>query len=85
MKPTAFLINTARGELVEEGALLEALENGRIAGAGLDAFREEPPTDPAWYALKNVIMGSHCAASTQGAARNMGRFAVENLIRDLKR
>lgn len=83
MKPTAFLLNTARGELVDEPALLDALTKKQIAGAGIDAFCEEPPQDPRWYTLDNVIMGSHCAASTPGATQRMGRFAVQNLLRDL--
>ncbi len=83
MKPDAILINTARGGLVDEAALLDALEGGRIYGAGIDAFAEEPPKDPRWFKLENVVLGSHCAASTDGASRNMGRMATENLIRDL--
>ena len=83
MKPDAVLINTARGGLVDEAALLDVLEAGRIWGAGIDAFAQEPPTDPRWFKLENVVLGSHCAASTTGAARNMGRMATENLIRDL--
>ena len=59
------------------------MEAGRIYGAGIDAFAQEPPTDPRWFTLENVVLGSHCAASTAGAARNMGRMATENLIRDL--
>lgn len=85
MKPDAILINTARGGLIDESALLDALEAGRIYGAGIDAFAQEPPEDPRWFALENVVLGSHCAASTAGAARNMGRMATENLIRDLGR
>lgn len=83
MKPDAILINTARGGLIDEPALLDALETGRIYGAGIDTFAQEPPADPRWFALENVVLGSHCAASTVGAARNMGRMATENLIRDL--
>lgn len=83
MKPDVILINTARGGLIDESALLDALEAGRIYGAGIDTFAQEPPADPRWFALENVVLGSHCAASTAGAARNMGRMATENLIRDL--
>ena len=64
-------------------ALLDALENGQIYGAGLDAFSEEPPKDERWFKLDNVVLGSHCAASTAGAASNMGTMATENIIRDL--
>ncbi|GHU63325.1 2-hydroxyacid dehydrogenase [Clostridia bacterium] len=83
MKKSAFLINTARGGLIEEEALLSALKNGEIGGAGLDAFKEEPPANEEWYTLENVVMGSHCAASTQGASDQMSMQAAENLIRDL--
>ena len=84
MKPTAILINTARGALVDEKALLNALKENRIYGAGLDAFAHEPPEDDDWFELDNVVLGSHCAASTVGATQNMGRMATENILRDLK-
>lgn len=83
MKKTAVLINTARGGLVDENALLAALREGRIYGAGLDVFEQEPPADPAWYELDNLVMGSHCSSSTAGAVEQMGRMAVDNLLRDL--
>ena len=83
MKPDAVIINTARGGLIDEAALLSALKEGRIYGAGIDAFAHEPPEDPAWFELDNVVIGSHCAASTVGATRNMGRMATENVLKDL--
>lgn len=83
MKKTAVLINTARGGLIDDAALLSALKEHRIWGAGLDAFAQEPPEDKSWYELDNVILGSHCAASTVGATDNMGRMATDNLLRDL--
>ncbi|MBQ3059292.1 MAG: phosphoglycerate dehydrogenase [Desulfovibrio sp.] len=83
MKSTAILVNTARGELVDEAALLSALREGHIYGAGLDVFEQEPPTDPAWYTLDNLVMGSHCSSSTAGATASMGHMAVDNLLRDL--
>ena len=83
MKPTAILINTARGELVDNAALLEALRQGRIYGAGLDVFEQEPPADEAWYGLDNLVMGSHCSSSTRGSTETMGHMAVDNLLRDL--
>ena len=82
MKPNAIVINTARGGLVDEAALYEALRDRRIAAAGLDVFETEPP-DESWYALDNVVLGSHCAAATEGAARAMGMQAARNLVRDL--
>ena len=83
MKPSAILINTARGELVDNAALLAALQEGRIYGAGLDVFEQEPPVEDAWYGLDNLVMGSHCSSSTSGATQLMGRMAVDNLLRDL--
>ena len=83
MKPNVILVNTARGGLIHEADLLDALEAGTIYGAGIDAFCEEPPKDERWFTLDNVVIGSHCAASTVGASRNMGRMATANLIRDL--
>ncbi|MBQ9406553.1 MAG: phosphoglycerate dehydrogenase [Desulfovibrio sp.] len=83
MKPTCVLVNTARGGLIDETALLAALKEGRIYGAGLDVFAQEPPADPAWYGLDNLVMGSHCSSSTVGSTANMGHMAVDNLLRDL--
>lgn len=84
MKPTAVLINTARGGIVDESALLNALKNNKIYGAGIDAFEQEPPTNKEWFGLDNVVIGSHCAASTMGATEQMGRMAAQNLIGDIK-
>ena len=84
MKPTAIIINTARGGIVDENALLDALQQGKIYGAGIDAFEEEPPSNPAWYGLANVVLGSHCAASTFGATEQMANMAAQNLLKDLE-
>ena len=83
MKPTAILVNTARGGLIEETALLQALSEKRLYGAGLDVFETEPPIDKSWYSLPNVILGSHCAASTVGATEQMSLMAARNMIHDL--
>ena len=83
MKPTAILINTARGGLIDGAALLAALKEGHIYGAGLDVFEEEPPAEEGWYTLDNLVMGSHCSSSTPGSSNTMGRMAVDNLLKDL--
>ena len=83
MKPTAILVNTARGGLIDGAALLAALKEGRLWGAGLDVFEEEPPAEESWYALDNLVMGSHCASSTPGSSSIMGHMSVDNLLGDL--
>ncbi len=83
MKPTAVLVNTARGGMIDEDALLETLKDGRIYGAGIDVFEQEPPKNPLWAKLDNVILGSHCSSSTFGATALMGTMAVDHLLRDL--
>ena len=83
MKPTAIIVNTARGGIIDEDELLAALRDKRIYGAGIDAFEEEPPANKEWFTLDNVVIGSHSAASTNGATEKMGRMAAENLVRDL--
>lgn len=83
MKSDCILINTARGGLIDDNALMQALANNSILGAGLDAFATEPPDDPRWAQFPQVVLGSHCAASTVGAIRLMGQMATDHLIRDL--
>lgn len=66
MKPSAFLVNTARGKVVDEDALYEALRSGQIGGAGIDAWATEPMTDPRWAELDNLVMTPHSAPNTHG-------------------
>lgn len=83
MKPSAILINTARGDLIDEEALYQALKNKVIAAAGLDVYAHEPIKDSPLFSLKNVTLMPHCSANTTEAVRNMGYMAVENAHRAL--
>ena len=82
MKPGALLVNTARGELVDEGALVEALRSGRIRAAGIDVYREEPlPPSHPLLGLDNVVLSPHVAYNTPEAAVALHDIAVECLVR----
>jgi glycerate dehydrogenase len=80
MKPTAFLLNSSRGALIDEPALAEALNAGRIAGAGLDVLSQEPPSpeNPLLQA-RNCIITPHCAWGTRAARQRLMTMAVENV------
>ena len=80
LKATSYVINVARGGLIDEDALYDALRDNKIAGAGLDAFAKEPPEfDLPVYKLPNVIVQPHTVAGTDGTMRKRADFAVENL------
>ena len=82
MKSTAVLINVARGEIVDEDALVEALQSGRIRGAGLDVFAQEPlPPDHPFMHMPNVVATPHTAGQTYGTSRRRGEACAENVDR----
>ena len=85
MKPGAFLINTARGGLIDEAALIRALQTGPLAGAALDVFEQEPlPADSPLRALPNVIFGTHNGSNTEEAVLRVNEMAIRNLFRGLE-
>jgi lactate dehydrogenase-like 2-hydroxyacid dehydrogenase len=83
MKKTAVLINACRGPVVDEKALVKALREKQIWGAGLDVFEREPQIEPGLAELDNVIIVPHVASSTTETRLGMGRIAVNNIIKVL--
>ncbi|MBK5264533.1 MAG: D-glycerate dehydrogenase [Alphaproteobacteria bacterium] len=79
LKSTAYLINTSRGEIIEEGALIEALEQMRIAGAGLDVYTHEPEVDPRLLALSNVVLLPHMGSATFEGRAATGDKVIANI------
>jgi glyoxylate reductase len=79
MRSTAFVINTARGPIVDEGALVDALKTGIIAGAGLDVYEQEPALHPALAQLKQVVLLPHLGSATLHARVQMGLVCLENI------
>ena len=84
MKRTAYLINTARGDLVDEEALFEALRDGFIAGAGLDAYVTEPPTGNQLLTLSNVVATPHIGAHTEEAVTRSSVMSAQNVVSVLR-
>ncbi|HEX5282091.1 MAG TPA: D-glycerate dehydrogenase [Micropepsaceae bacterium] len=79
MKPSAYLINTARGEIVDEVALADALASGHLAGAGLDVFEREPKVEPKLLTLGNAVLLPHLGSSTIEARTGMGNKVIANI------
>jgi phosphoglycerate dehydrogenase-like enzyme len=81
MKPTAFLVNTARGGVVHEGDLYQALKANRIAGAGLDVFDQEPPGRHPLFTLDNVVVTAHTAGVDLQSRDDMARAAAQAIVK----
>lgn len=84
MKPTAYLINTSRGPVIDEKALVEALKNKTIKGASLDVFENEPSLAPGLAELENVIITPHIASATEETRSKMSDLAADNIIEALE-
>jgi len=83
MKPTAILVNASRGPVVDEKALVQALQEGKIAGAGLDVYEKEPQVEPALIQMKNVVLAPHIASASRETRLRMATMAAENLVAGL--
>ena len=80
MKPTAVLVNVARGEVVDEEALAAALSSGRLFAAGLDVYEREPEIHPALLSSPSAVLIPHLGSATRDTREAMGRLATENLL-----
>ena len=80
MKPGSYLINTARGDVVDDDALIAALMSGHLAGAGLDSYRSEPAVDRRFLGMENVVLLPHLGSATRETREAMGRLALDNLV-----
>ena len=79
MKPSAVLINTCRGDVIDEPALIDALQNGTIRAAGLDVFDREPLVDSPFFGMPNVMLSGHLAGTTYDTFFRRAQFAFENI------
>ena len=79
MKPSSYIINTSRGEVINEGDLIEALENKKISGVALDVYREEPPKNKRLIGRSNVICTPHIGGNSEESVLVMGFSAIDNL------
>jgi glyoxylate reductase len=79
MKPTAMLLNTSRGPVIDEAALVSALRTGKIAGAGLDVYEHEPAIHPELGAMHNVVLLPHLGSATQETRIRMGEACLNNI------
>ncbi len=79
MKPDSYLVNTSRGEVIDEAAMIRALEHGEIAGAGLDVFENEPNVNPRLKALRNVVLLPHMSSATIEGRVDMGEKVIINI------
>ncbi|HEU4677087.1 MAG TPA: NAD(P)-dependent oxidoreductase, partial [Candidatus Paceibacterota bacterium] len=84
MKPTAYLINTSRGPVIDEAALVAALKAGTIRGAGLDVFENEPALAPGLAECENAVITPHIASASEETRNKMSEIAAENVIQFLK-
>ncbi len=84
MKPTAILVNTSRGPVVDEAALAEAIEKHIIAGAGLDVFENEPQVHPGLLKLEKVVLEPHIASASVDTRKKMSMLAAENAVAALE-
>jgi len=84
MKPSAYLVNTSRGPIVDEKALADALKTGIIKGAAIDVFENEPLIEPELMKLENVILTPHIASATEETRAKMSELAAQNIIEVLE-
>jgi glyoxylate reductase len=80
MKPTAFLVNTSRGPIVDEKALVRALKEKRLAGAGLDVYENEPQVEPELLAMKNVVLTPHLGSAVAELRESMANVVADNIL-----